>query len=472
MSARNCISTVTVPSPSQVSQRPPGTLKEKCAGAEAAAFGVGLGGEEGADVVEGLDVGHGIRARRAADGRLIDEDDVVEVLGAGERAEEVGWLGRGGVGFAVERLHERTIEDLVDECGFAAAADAGDAAEEVEGDLDIDAAQVMQADAGELEGASRPGSRRWRGTGMVRRPERYFPVMELRVGGDFGDGAGGEDVAAKLARAGAEVEEMVGGADDGGVVLDDEDGVAEIAQGVEDADELGGVAGMQADGGLVQYIECADQARAERCGELDALRFAAGERGGEAVEGEVFEANLDEEVDALADLFEDLAGDLGLRGGEFEVVEEGLGGGDGEGGDFADIFVVDEDGAGLGAEALAVAVGAEGVAAVLREEDADVELIFFALEGGEEAADAGVRAAAGPFQRRSCCGGSRSYQGTSVGMAADLAKRIISPWKGRYLGVVQGAMAPWARVRLRSGRMRLGSKSMVLPKPWQRGQAP
>src|ERR1039458_441283 len=31
-SARNCISTVTVPSPSQVLQRPPGTLKEKCPG--------------------------------------------------------------------------------------------------------------------------------------------------------------------------------------------------------------------------------------------------------------------------------------------------------------------------------------------------------------------------------------------------------------------------------------------------------
>src|SRR5436853_374668 len=29
-SARNCISTTTVPSPWQVSQRPPGTLNEKC----------------------------------------------------------------------------------------------------------------------------------------------------------------------------------------------------------------------------------------------------------------------------------------------------------------------------------------------------------------------------------------------------------------------------------------------------------
>jgi hypothetical protein len=105
---------------------------------------------------------------------------------------------------------------------------------------------------------------------------------------------------------------VVGGADDVGVVLDDEDGVAEVAEGVEDADELGGVAGVEADGGLVEDVEGADEARAERCGELDALGFAAGEGGAEAVEGEVVEADLVEEVDALADLFEDLAGDFYL----------------------------------------------------------------------------------------------------------------------------------------------------------------
>ena len=55
---------------------------------------------------------------------------------------------------------------------------------------------------------------------------------------------------------------------------------------------------------------------------------------------------------------------------------------------------LDEDGAGFGAEALAAAVGAGGVAAVFGEEDADVELVFFAVEGGEEAADAGEGAVA------------------------------------------------------------------------------
>ena len=141
-------------------------------------------------------------------------------------------------------------------------------------------------------------------------------MRELRVGLDLGEDARGEELAAELAGAGAEVEQMVGGAEDVGVVLDDEDGVAEVAQVFEDADEAGGVAGVQADGGLVEDVERADQPRAERGGELNALRFAAGERGGEAVEGEVFEAHRVEEAEALADLFEDGAGDLFLHGRE------------------------------------------------------------------------------------------------------------------------------------------------------------
>jgi len=105
---------------------------------------------------------------------------------------------------------------------------------------------------------------------------------------------------------------VVGGADYIGIVLDDEDGVAEVAEGFEDTDELGGVSGVEADGGLVEDVEGADEAAAEASGELDALGFAAGERGGEAVEGEVFEADLLQEVDALTDLFEDFAGDFYL----------------------------------------------------------------------------------------------------------------------------------------------------------------
>jgi len=73
------------------------------------------------------------------------------MLGAGEGAVEVCRFGLGGAWLAVERLHEGAVEDLMDERGFARAADAGDAAEEVEGDVDVDAAEVVDARSGEAE---------------------------------------------------------------------------------------------------------------------------------------------------------------------------------------------------------------------------------------------------------------------------------------------------------------------------------
>src|SRR5208283_1371675 len=102
---------------------------------------------------------------------------------------------------------------------------------EVERDFDIDAAQVMQADSGELEAGFGIGLAAMARDGDGEAAGEILSSDGLRVGGDLGDRARGEDVAAKLARAGAEIEEVVGGADDAGVVLDDQDGVAEIAQG-------------------------------------------------------------------------------------------------------------------------------------------------------------------------------------------------------------------------------------------------
>ena len=220
-----------------------------------------------------------------------------------------------------EGLHEGAVEDLVDDGGLARAGDAGDAAEQAERDVEVDAARLWMRAPVELEVLA-AGLAAVFGDGDGEAAGKIAAGDGVGIGGDFGDGARGEELAAELAGAGAEVEQVVGGADDVGVVLDDEDGVAEVAKLFHDADELGGVAGVEADGGLVEDVERADEARTERGGELNALRLAAGERGAEAVEGEVVEADLVEEVDALADFFEDLAGDLGLCGGERKVVEE------------------------------------------------------------------------------------------------------------------------------------------------------
>ncbi len=54
---------MTVPSPSQTSQRAAGDVEGEVASGVALAAGVGLGGEEGSDVVEGLDICNWIGSR-------------------------------------------------------------------------------------------------------------------------------------------------------------------------------------------------------------------------------------------------------------------------------------------------------------------------------------------------------------------------------------------------------------------------
>ena len=126
---------------------------------------------------------------------------------AGEFAEDVGDVA--AVALA-EGLQECAVEDLVDECGFAGAGDAGDGDEQAEGNFDVDAAEVVDARAFEDEFFA-AGLAAVFGDGDLARPERYLPVMELGLCGDLVDGACGEETAAEFAGAGAEVEEMVGG---------------------------------------------------------------------------------------------------------------------------------------------------------------------------------------------------------------------------------------------------------------------
>ena len=81
-------------------------------------------------------------------------------------------------------------------------------------------------------------------------------------------------------------------------MFDNDQGVSLVAEAVHDADEAVDVAGVEADGGLVEDEERAGQRRAEAGGEVDALDLAAGEGAGLAVEGEVAQAHLFEVVEA------------------------------------------------------------------------------------------------------------------------------------------------------------------------------
>ena len=115
-----------------------------------------------------------------------------------------------------------------------------------------------------------------------------------------------------FARSRTQIDHVIGGGNRVRIVLHDQHGIAQVAQAFQDFDQPVRVARMQADRRLIEHVERADQMRAERSRQLDALRFAAGKRRGQPVKRQIIEAYFIEEAQALPNFFQDFVGDGGL----------------------------------------------------------------------------------------------------------------------------------------------------------------
>ena len=141
---------------------------------------------------------------------------------------------------------------------------------------------------------------------------------------------------AELARARAQIQDVVGGADRLLVVLDHQHGVAEIAQPAQRVEQAAVVALVQADRRLVEDVEHADQARADLGRQANALAFPARQRAGGPIQRQVVEADVHQEPEPLADLLEDPPRDRRLALAERQRREERRGVLDGEAHDVGD----------------------------------------------------------------------------------------------------------------------------------------
>ena len=112
-------------------------------------------------------------------------------------------------------------------------------------------------------------------------------MIERGLRGQLRHRAGGHQLAAAHPGPGTQVDHVVGAANGVLVVLDHHQRVAVGGELGERIEQHRIVARMQPDGGLIQHVAHALQVRAELRGEADALRLAARERGGGAVELEV-----------------------------------------------------------------------------------------------------------------------------------------------------------------------------------------
>ena len=121
------------------------------------------------------------------------------------------------------------------------------------------------------------------------------------------------------------------------------------------------VAGVQADGGLVEDVAHAAQVGAERGGEADALRLAAAQGRCGAVEGEVPQSDLAQEVQARAEFAPDVARDRLLPGTELQAAQEADRAFYREGGEVGDAQAPEAHRQRLGAQAVSAAAPARDV---------------------------------------------------------------------------------------------------------------
>ena len=164
--------------------------------------------------------------------------------------------------------------------------------------------------------------------------------------------------AAMHAGARADIHHVVGQTYGVLVVFDDDYRVAEVAQVGEGGQQALIVALVQADGGFVEDVHHADQAGTNLAGQADTLGFAAGQGVGATVQGQIVQADIDQELQALANFLEDFGGDLAASAGQAEFSKIVAGIADRQGGHRRQRFLANPDMSRFATQACAVAVRA------------------------------------------------------------------------------------------------------------------
>ena len=243
-------------------------------------------GHQGADRCEHVGVRRRVRARRATDGALVDRDHLVEMF---QTLDPIVLAGR--IRGAVEGPGQGLVQNLVDEAALAGAGHPGDQDEATERQVDVEIGQVVlarPADAQPVPVARPPRLR-----------HRHFR-LPAQVGGgkralrllDPGQRTFRDHLAAVFAGPRPEVDDPVGLSHRLLVVLDQQDRVAEVPHLLERSQQLGVVALVQTDRGLVQYVENPLELAADLGREPDPLTLAAGERPRSPVQVEVTQAHI------------------------------------------------------------------------------------------------------------------------------------------------------------------------------------
>src|SRR5207245_10979166 len=132
----------------------------------------------------------------------------------------------------VKLLRERAVENVVDERGFAGAGNAGNNEEQAKRQRDVHVFEIVGAGAEDLDDFAVGAAALFRDGDFCRAAEiaasegsrTCFDLLRLALR---------DEIAAGVARSRAEVDHEIGAADGVLVMLNDKDGVAELAKTFE-----------------------------------------------------------------------------------------------------------------------------------------------------------------------------------------------------------------------------------------------
>ena len=262
-----------------------------------------------------------------------------------------------GPGRLVDGPLRRWKEDLINQAGFTRTGDARDTDKDAQGHSHIDVFKVIVPCA---PYNNRLFFRRAPCGGRIdTEPAREILAgMRIWIIGDFERGALGDHLAAMNARAGAEVDDIIGGPDGVFVMFDHDDGIAEITQAFKRGDKALVIALVQADTGFIEDVKNPHETGTDLGGQANPLGFAARKRASVTAHGEVIEADIDQETEAFADFFENTRANHFLLGSQSQTREELDGFAHGHTGDIHNGFTGHEHSAGFRSEPGAVAVRA------------------------------------------------------------------------------------------------------------------
>ena len=128
-----------------------------------------------------------------------------------------------------------------------------------------------------------------------------------------------------LAGPRTDVNQMGGGLDGRAVVLDDDDGVAQVAQPDQGLDQALVVALVQTDRRLVEHVQAPDEAGSDLGREADALSLSTREGGRRTVQRQIVQPDVEQESQPDTDLLEHPLGDDRLAPVQLEAAEEAVG---------------------------------------------------------------------------------------------------------------------------------------------------